>query len=563
MQWTREKQNGVHYTPAPLAQFLAQQVIPHVTPERSLRILDPACGDGELLCAIAPELEKTGVRYSFTAFDMDADAVAATRRRLKLSDASAVTAKTVDFIQYAQERVRPSFDCVISNPPYVRTQVLGGKKARQIAEQFGLNGRIDLYQAFTIGMTRLIKPGGVLGLLTSNRFLSVKSGTAMREMLSREFDIKEVFDLGDSKLFEAAILPVVVIAVKKSCSGGIADFQTSFHRVSRESDRPAETQQQAQKNRSRTRQALLNAVARRNKRVVSCDGERFRIEHGSLMIGDTGVWSLSSPARDRWLRRLRKKQFCTFGDVCTIKVGIKTTADNVFVRKDWSELDARLRPERKLIRPLITHQIAGRWSAECDPEKHVLYPYKLKSDVRATVKPGEFPRAFRYLRKHRQQLSSRQYIANSNREWFEIWVPHQPVDWAGLKIVWPDISVEPKFFLDESGAIVGGDSYWIKLNSGVSEDWLYLMLGVANSTIATEFYDTVFHNKLYAGRRRFMTQYVKEFPLPDLESAEARSIVRTVKKLVKKRTKALEERLESAVQAAFGFSPRAETRRDK
>ena len=72
--------------------------------------------------------------------------------------------------------------------------------------------------------------------------------------------------------------------------------------------------------------------------------------------------------------------------------------------------------------------------------------------------------------------------------------------------------------MDQSGAVVNGDCYWSKLRLDVDPDWLYLMLAVANSEVATTYYDTVFHNKLYAGRRRFMTQYVKEFPLPKLDS---------------------------------------------
>ena len=159
----------------------------------------------------------------------------------------------------------------------------------------------------------------------------------------------------------------------------------------------------------------------------------------------------------------------------------------------------------------------------------------------------------KYLQSHRQRLQGRKYVADSGRKWFEIWVPHQPADWAKPKIVWPDISEEPKFFLDSSGAIVNGDCYWIKLRDGVDPDWLYMMLAVANSKIATTFYDTVFHNKLYANRRRFMTQYVKEFPLPDLHSKIGKRIVGWAKKQVQKPTSSREVKLETLVQEAFGF----------
>jgi hypothetical protein len=45
------------------------------------------------------------------------------------------------------------------------------------------------------------------------------------------------------------------------------------------------------------------------------------------------------------------------------------------------------------------------------------------------------------------------------------------------------------------------------------------MLAVANSSFAMKFYDAVFHNKLYSGRRRFMSQYVSRFPLPRMDRA--------------------------------------------
>jgi len=49
----------------------------------------------------------------------------------------------------------------------------------------------------------------------------------------------------------------------------------------------------------------------------------------------------------------------------------------------------------------------------------------------------------------------------------------------------------------------------------VEARWRLILLGIGNSTLATAYYDAMFHNKLYAGRRRFMSQYVRAFPLPD------------------------------------------------
>jgi adenine-specific DNA-methyltransferase len=136
------------------------------------------------------------------------------------------------------------------------------------------------------------------------------------------------------------------------------------------------------------------------------------------------------------------------------------------------------------------------------------------------------------LEGHRPRLSRRQYVVDSGRQWYEIWVPHNPKEWSLPKIVFPDITEEPRFFLDRSGAVVNGDCYWITLRPGRHADWLLLMLAVANSSFIIRYYDTAFHNQLYAGRRRFMTQYVKHFPLPAIETGPSQDAIARVRRLV-------------------------------
>jgi len=134
-------------------------------------------------------------------------------------------------------------------------------------------------------------------------------------------------------------------------------------------------------------------------------------------------------------------------------------------------------------------------------------------------------------------------------------VPHNPADWAKPKIVYPDISEEPRFCFDSSGAIVNGDCYWITLRPNFGSEWLLLLLAVANSSFITRYYDIAFHNKLYAGRRRFMTQYVKKFPLPNLESPAAQKIIQLVDNLKDDKTPCREHdrEIDDLVWRSFGL----------
>jgi len=530
------KANGIHYTPPLLAAYLAQQVVAGLAnclgKNGQISILDPACGEGELLKAIADAAPRgLRARLALTGFDTDAEALREAERSLTGLGVASVDLKCVDFLsavspssfeqqmgfQFAadtRERLQPEalFDAIISNPPYVRTQVLGSAAARELALRFGLTGRVDLYHAFVKAMTLSLREGGVLGLLTSNRFLSVQSGTSMREWLARHFQLLRLVDLGDTKLFEAAVLPAVLVALRKA---GVEEQDCEFIRVYAAS--PASSVSR------RDVGSVLEVLDGAFSGYASAGGSCFHVQTGHLQASPDSArpWTLSNGDIDSWLSTVNAHTSGTFSDVAKVRVGIKTTADAVFVRDDWDSLAEAERPEEELLHPLVTHHLAARWHLPVTPAeaKRVLYPYSLQSEDRMPVDLVDFPRARRYLLKHRERLEGRSYVIESGRQWYEIWVPHHPADWTRPKIAFPDISETSKFFLVENGWIVNGDCYWAKLLPRKPDFWLHVMLAVANSSFIHKFYDIAFHNKLYAGRRRFMSQYVNLFPLPKLDRA--------------------------------------------
>ncbi|HEV3439519.1 MAG TPA: N-6 DNA methylase [Gemmata sp.] len=538
----KTKLNGIQYTPPELGEFLADMMLNALQPKaRSLSILDPACGDGGLLFAFAMAIPaKVRKQLTLTGYETDNAALTVATARLASLGVKQVTLHQKDFLAVKGVRrdCKPragfdsdspeveQFNAIIANPPYVRTQTLGSKQAQRLAEQFGLSGRVDLYHAFAAAMAMMLKPSGVLGLLTSNRFLTVKSGASLRTLLLNKFQIQGVYDLGDTKLFSAAVLPAIVIAKKDQPQ---SQKRANFDRVYEcraNGGSPTSTA---------THSSLLAAL--RNRRItgiVHTEHLAYKIERGKLRTDNEGAWSLSTPATESWLRAIQSRQAHTFGDLAHVKVGIKTTADDVFIRSDWDKLPGKSQPESKLLRPLITHHEADKWKAvPSHQSQRVLYPHETKGGKRRSIDIHNYPRAAAYFESHRPRLENRHYVIDAGRKWYEIWVPHQPEDWSKPKIVWPDIAEEPRFFLDLTGAVVNGDCYWLTLKESVHPDWLLLMLAIANSTFAIRFYDTLFHNKLYSGRRRFMTQYVAKFPLPALDSPCAQQMVSIVSRLVK------------------------------
>lgn len=555
------KSSGAHYTPKVLADFVAGEIVAAWAgrPESdNIRVLDPAVGDGELLLSILATLSRRGYsNIEVLGFDTDRRSVELATGRIERSFPQvSLRLKCEDFLDFVlmygnDDLLGTMFepcDLIIANPPYVRTQVMGAEKAHKLAQRFKLSGRVDLYYAFILGIARLLRPGGVSGIIVSNKFMTTKSGASVRQRILEELDVLHVWDLGNTRLFEAAVLPAVLLVEPKN--GGSDTTETRFTSIySTENTLLGQ------------RCSDIAQALGQNGIVELSDGQHYLVRHGRLDHGERldGVWRIATQASDEWFQIVEAHTYCTFGDVGKVRVGVKTTADKVFIRSDWDDLPKEEQPE--LLRPLLTHHIARRFKAhQPDKQRRILYTHQVVEGTRTEVDLAKFPRAARYLSRHRLILEKREYVLKAGRKWFEVWVPQDPDAWAQPKIVFRDIAEEPTFWMDLSGAVVNGDCYWLVSRRPGQVDLLWLMLAVANSSFLETFYDYRFHNKLYAGRRRFMTQYVEKFPLPDPETELSRRIICLAKRIYdlipSPSAKDLKNRLDQLVWQAFGFANR-------
>jgi adenine-specific DNA-methyltransferase len=560
---TKEKAGGATYTPVILADFVASQIARAAEgslDKRPLRILDPAIGHGELLLSLVKQLGPDR-HIEVHGFDIHPEAVEVAHNRLSaLGGKLSLKLTEGDFLQHVLEQFgdsQPSlfsdaptserYDLIIANPPYVRTQIMGSIHAQMLAQRYELTGRVDLYYAFLVSLSQVLAPHGVAGVIVSNRFMTTRAGAAVREAVRSRFDLKQVWDLGDTKLFEAAVLPsVLLLGGKNGTNSPSTGFSTIY-----ETEAPATL-------------AAINPIAALNHEgiVEVPDGRHFEVRHGRLdhdASQPQDVWRLGSQSTDAWLETVKKNTWATFGEIGKIRVGVKTCADKVFMRSDWSSLPADSQPE--LLRPLTTHHIARRFRS-FEPEAHILYPHEItEQGRRAPVDLEKYPASRRYLNAHRDALEGRRYVIEAGRQWYEIWVAQDPAAWNKPKLVFRDISEEPMFWIDRAATVVNGDCYWMINERDDDENLLFLAAAVANTTFAERFYDHRFNNKLYAGRRRFITQYVKEFPVPNPDTPIGREIIAGAKLLYdhidSPEREAMERALSALVYKAFGLGEEA------
>ena len=559
---SKRKATGAHYTPANLASFLAKRILAYVPrPSSALRVMDPSCGDGELLLSLARELSPSErASTEFIGIDQEKEAVENVRGlwpshniELRTEDFLSLSFDTESAYNLFDERANhlPAADIIIANPPYVRTQVLGAERAQQLALAFDLTGRVDLYQAFLVAMTRALKPGGLLGVITSNRFLSTRGGMAIRNFLSSNYDILEVIDLGDTKLFDAAVLPAIFIGRKRRKDDRHSHSVPEFLKVYEEFIAPPSAKEL---------ESIYDVLTAPDNGEYQVGNKYFKITRGTLSIGGPDApWKLVCSSEQAWLQVIESRSSFLLGDLFHIRVGVKTTADKVFIRDDWTTIPADLCPEPELLLPIIDSSDCKRWEIDVtEVKRRLLYPYTVEQSKRAVVDLKAFPCAQNYFEHFRARLEGRTYMKESSRQWYEIWVPHHPNAWNQPMIVVPDISPEPKFLYTDAGLTINGNCYWMTLRNGIPKDYLFLVLGIANSSLMTHYHDLTFNNKLYSGRRRYLTQYLEKYPVPDISSPHAAEIITLVKQRLSPQTLArkteTERKIEDRVISLYGLS---------
>ncbi|MCH4828766.1 MULTISPECIES: Eco57I restriction-modification methylase domain-containing protein [Flavobacterium] len=558
------KNTGATFTPKELAVFLAERIASYAQPKNN-RVLDPACGEGELLIAMGEVLNEKAFDFSLTGYDANEQYLSFAKDRLfsfgkdksdlvhedfLLSVDMSSAQNTPSLFDECTSSVNNSFDIVIANPPYVRTQILGTEKAQNLARKFNLKGRVDLYYPFLIAMTESLKEGGLLGVITSNRYLSTKSGESVRKYLSENYEILELIDLGDTKLFEAAVLPAIFIGKKKKQkSASSANFIKIYEELN------------GYKGDLISVESVYDVLKNNHSGYfVTTNGKRYKKSSGALKykIGSTTCWEMLSNNESGWIAKIDKATKNRVEDFFKVKVGIKSTADKVFISDKWEELNGT-KPEDELLKELISQENIEPWNATDNFELKVLYPHISVNGEKQTVNIEKYPKAKKYFTQHEEKLKGRKYLIDAGRQWFELWVPHRPDQWKYPKLVFPDISLKPRFYFDNGGKIVNGNCYWIVATKESDVEKLFLIQGVANSKLMTKYHDLVFNNKLYSGRRRYFTQYVEKYPLPDFNSEIAKEIIVIVKELNHSNDKTvisdLENQLEIAVAKSFGVEP--------
>ncbi|MFQ3619037.1 MAG: Eco57I restriction-modification methylase domain-containing protein, partial [Cyanobacteriota bacterium] len=106
------------------------------------------------------------------------------------------------------------FDIVIGNPPYVRQEQFKELKPALQQDYQCYTGTADLFVYFYEQGFNLLKPGGYLTYISSNKYMRSGYGEKLRKFLAEQSTIHYLIDFGDANVFEAIAYPSILLIRK-------------------------------------------------------------------------------------------------------------------------------------------------------------------------------------------------------------------------------------------------------------------------------------------------------------------------------------------------------------
>ena len=127
---------------------------------------------------------------------------------------------------WEQETLVGGFDAIIGNPPYVRQELIKAIKP-QLKRTYPdtYDGAADLYVYFYDQGLRLLKPGGRLSYVVTNKWMKAGYAEGLRDLFTSQFWVEFVADFGHAKKFftDADVFPSIVVVRKPHADGPAPD----------------------------------------------------------------------------------------------------------------------------------------------------------------------------------------------------------------------------------------------------------------------------------------------------------------------------------------------------
>ena len=569
---SRRRIKGIHYTPAPLVDYLVLQTLKEAFHKlkplqvQQLRILDPSCGCGAFLIAalryilmwfpcqrnskrkslrVNPQTTLELLKSIIFGTDIDNRATQWTRKLLLLTAwdyciHSAVSKSDIqnlnvpdlkeniacrDFLETHSGDCKKSpqmdraFDIIIGGPPFVRVQELYKSNPDSVTRYkrtfiTARTGQFDLYMLFIEKSIRLLVDEGYLGMSVSASFLRSQSGGNLRKLVADTCNVHEIVEFEDSKLYPNANIPITLLLLRKTSDKCI-------------------TRHVHVKGKGGIRRKLSNVDRHNNPYIEACK------LHTTACTSTN--WMLESESITRLLSRIESDGIPLGKLPIRIRLGIATGADDVFLLRNVEDLNSQLVLaesrflndifvfESSALRPILRGRHIKGYSAVV-PQTLCIFPYDSTTKVIAEdIFSSKFPRVYRYLMCCREKLSSRKL--KIGQPWYAFRSVEACQVMQSPKLVASGVNSGCGFALDDHGHILCHNSVVVLCPDRSTID-PHFLLGVLNSSVFKAWSQNRMPN-LGSGWRSYRVNIMRNFPVPAWQAGKNRELCSKIAELTR------------------------------
>ncbi len=354
------------------------------------------------------------------------------------------------------------FDVVIGNPPYIRQEWLSPIKSYLQSRYAAYHGMADLYVYFyELGLS-LLKPGGRLSYVVTNKWMKAGYGEPLRRVFAEKAWVESVVDFGHAKqIFQDADVFPSIIVVRRP-EGEVAPETTKVCSIPREQLRVDDLSVQITKEGVEVCRKRLNA----------------------------GAWSLESETVNLLLDKIRTGgiPLAEYTGVRPL-MGIKTGLNDAFLI-DTRTRDAIIKSDpgsREVIRPYLRGQDVRRWSPEwsdlwmiaLESSGDRSWPWADAGDRAEGVLRETYPGLHAHLKPFEEALRKRQ---DQGRFWWELRACAYWGELSKPRITYQDITWTANFCLTPAQYLSNNTTYFLP----IQDAWLLSEL-VKKSIKSTAF----------------------------------------------------------------------------
>lgn len=369
------------------------------------------------------------------------------------------------------------FDVVIGNPPYVQIQSMGSISnilEKQNFQSFEKTG--DLYCLFYELGNVILKQNGLLGFITSNKWLRANYGKSLRNYLIEKTQPIELLDLG-SGIFESATVDSNILIFEKLL----------------QNNKP-----------------FIGLDISKEKSFV--DFSSYESKKVFLKFNTDDIWTISNPIESQIKQKIEKAG--TYLKDWDIKInrGILTGLNEAFIidEETKNKLIQKDTNSSSIIKPILRGKDVCRYNIDYKNLFLINSHNGIKNNLRVNI--DDYPSIKDHLQQFEPQLSKRGDKGSTpynlrNCAYLE--------DFEKPKIIWKEMSSETPFVIDKAGFYTNDTITFI-----VGDNLEYLLV-LLNSKLTFYMYSKYYSGGgLGANGFRFKKEFLSYLPVKNISKAD-------------------------------------------